>query len=127
MEQPKGISRVPAEGGTPVAVTTVDESREETDHVFPSFLPDGRHFLYGVRSKKAQHSGIYLGSLDSPESKRLQESSAPEKYAFLDMWCVYAQPGYLLYKRQGQLLARHDAKALRLPHDPLTLKISPFF
>src|SRR6185436_11911292 len=72
-EEPRGISRVAAEGGTPVAVTTIDSSRDETDHILPRFLPDGRHFLYGVLSRKAGQSGIYIGSLDSSVSKRLIE------------------------------------------------------
>jgi hypothetical protein len=43
--------------GKPVAVTTLREG--ETGHVRPSFLPDGRHFLYHVRSGSAQIQGIY--------------------------------------------------------------------
>ena len=39
----KGIFRVPAEGGTPEAVTTLDAN--ETGHFWPTFLPDGRRYL----------------------------------------------------------------------------------
>ena len=40
------IQRVPARGGTPVAVTTLDPDGHETGHVWPQFLPDGNRFVY---------------------------------------------------------------------------------
>jgi serine/threonine protein kinase/dipeptidyl aminopeptidase/acylaminoacyl peptidase len=123
-EEPKGISRVAAEGGTPVAVTTLDSSRDETDHILPRFLPDGRHFLYSVLSKKAGQSGIYIGSLDSSVSKQLIEYyPAPST---MDKYFVYAASGYLLYKRQGQLLARpFDTNQLRFSAEPRALEDQP--
>ena len=61
-----GLSRVAASGGTPVPVTTIDESRGEFAHQFPQFLPDGRRFLYLIRSDQAERRGIYLASIDHP-------------------------------------------------------------
>lgn len=40
------IWRVSAAGGAATAVTQVDLSREEFVHTWPTFLPDGKHFLY---------------------------------------------------------------------------------
>ena len=37
-----------ASGGEPVAATELDATQEERSHRFPLFLPDGRHFLFGV-------------------------------------------------------------------------------
>jgi len=37
---------VSAAGGTATQVTTLDESKGETTHRWPQFLPDGSHFLY---------------------------------------------------------------------------------
>ena len=59
-----GVHRVSAAGGLAVAVTRLDRSRGETTHRWPSFLPDGRHFLYQSRD-------IYLASLDGGEAKHL--------------------------------------------------------
>ena len=59
-----GLYRVPAAGGAVTPVTTLDASRQEIRHMFPSFLPNGRHFLYLVESAQRQHTGIYVGSLD---------------------------------------------------------------
>jgi len=44
------LYRVSAAGGEPSPVTALDQSRFETSHRWPYFLPDGRHFLYLVRS-----------------------------------------------------------------------------
>jgi eukaryotic-like serine/threonine-protein kinase len=40
------IQRIPASGGTPQRVTTLDFGRNEGSHRWPSFLPDGNHFLF---------------------------------------------------------------------------------
>ena len=38
--------RVPASGGEPVQLTTLDKNRVEAFSAVCQFLPDGRHFLY---------------------------------------------------------------------------------
>ena len=45
------IYQIAATGGKPAAVTEVDESRQESTHRHPFFLPDGRHFLFTIRSQ----------------------------------------------------------------------------
>jgi serine/threonine-protein kinase len=44
------LYRVPAVGGQPVKLTTLDSARQENAHYWPEFLPDGKHFLYLARS-----------------------------------------------------------------------------
>jgi eukaryotic-like serine/threonine-protein kinase len=61
-----GLWKVPAAGGTPVPLTVLDASRREREHELPSFLPDGRHFLYLRLAAAPEESGIYVGSLDDP-------------------------------------------------------------
>ena len=73
-DRSNGIMRVPASGGVPVPITAPDPARRETDHDFPSFLPDGRHFVYVRRSSDTTKSAIYLGSVDA---KPEQQSSKP--------------------------------------------------
>ena len=46
-------------------VTVLDRARGEYQHGWPQFLPDGRRFLYVVRSNVEEQAGVYLGSLDS--------------------------------------------------------------
>jgi len=91
------LYRVSSAGGEATLATALDTSRLETSHRWPYFLPDGRHFLYLVRSSKQEHQGIYVGSLDTQEAKRL----APA-----DLSMAYAPPGYLLFVREGILLAQ---------------------
>ena len=104
-----GLYRVTMAGGTPVQLTQVDASRNEIEHTWPYFLPDGRHFIYLVRNAQPENSAIYVGSLDSKQTKSLLQvhSSA-----------VYAPPGYLLFVRETTLMAQaFDADRLELKGD----------
>ena len=56
-----GLLRVPATGGTPTPVTTLDPSHGEGAHVSPVFLADGRHYVFAVLGR--DNTGIYLGAL----------------------------------------------------------------
>lgn len=60
-------------GEPPAAVTTPLAERGELDR-WPVFLPDGRRFLFTRTSGGAD--GIYLGSFDGAEPRRLGEGSA---------------------------------------------------
>jgi Tol biopolymer transport system component len=93
----EGLYRVPATGGPSVPVTTLDESRKETAHVWPCFLPDGRHFLYLARSAQKENTAIYVASLDSKERKLLINA---------DSGPAYAPPGFLLFLRERTLMAQ---------------------
>jgi Tol biopolymer transport system component len=104
-----GLYRVPAAGGTPVQLTLVDASRNEIEHIWPYFLPDGRHFIYLVRNAQPENSAIYVGSLDSKETKSLLQVHSST---------VYAPPGYLLFVRENTLMAQpFDADTLDLKGD----------
>jgi eukaryotic-like serine/threonine-protein kinase len=100
-----GISRVPAAGGSPTPVTVLSKQRGDAAHRWPHFLPDGRHFLYYVRTA-AENRGIYVGSLGGKTDQFLLKSDAS---------AVYAPPGYLLYVEGDAMLARSfDAKRLEV-------------
>ena len=105
-----GLSRVSAAGGEPSPVTTLDSSRQESTHRFPRFLPDGRHFLYFARSGQPENSAIYVSSLDQPQAKRIIST---------DTNVAYAPPGYLLFPREGTLMAQaFDVASLALTGAP---------
>jgi Tol biopolymer transport system component len=110
-----GLFRVPAAGGSPIQVTTVDSSGNSMAPTWPQFLPDGYHFIYLDRSTKPEETGIYIGSLDSTESKLLVHSGAA---------AVYAHPGYLLFLGESvgplaSLMAQpFDVKSLQLSGEP---------
>jgi Tol biopolymer transport system component/tRNA A-37 threonylcarbamoyl transferase component Bud32 len=105
----EGLMKLPAGGGTPVPVTTLDKDRFDVAHRWPHFLPDGRHFLFYVVSTTnpatSEFSGIYLGSLDAAEPRLLLNSESR---------AIYAR-GNLLYRAGSTLMARpFDVSAERL-------------
>jgi Tol biopolymer transport system component len=110
------IFRVSATGGKPVAVTKLDESRRETTHRFPVFLPDGNHFLYEAGSHtvgtESELHAIYLGSLDGASPKLLVNARSKALYA----------AGHLLFVRQRTLLAQpFDPKGGKLSGEPFPI------
>ena len=56
------MMRVAAGGGRPEPLTTFDRNHAETHHLYPAFLPDGRHYTYYVNSRER---GVYVGELGS--------------------------------------------------------------
>ena len=91
------------------AAHSLGSVRQENSHRNPSFLPDGRHFLFTARSSQKENTAIYVGSLDSKAIKRIltEQSNA-----------LYVPPGYILFAREGLLLAQHfDAARLELSGD----------
>ena len=51
------LYQVSAAGGQPSPVTALDQSRFETSHRWPFFLPDGKHFVYFARSNQLKREG----------------------------------------------------------------------
>jgi eukaryotic-like serine/threonine-protein kinase len=108
-----GLSRVAASGGVVTPVTKLDFSRQEGSHRWPQWLPDGRHFLYLLRSSVPEYRGIYAGSLDGKVKKLLIR---------VDSNVYYAEPGYLIYTDGDMLLAQpFDAGRLELTGQPFTV------
>jgi serine/threonine protein kinase/Tol biopolymer transport system component len=100
-------------GGAPQAVTQVDVSKGELYHTWPTFLPDGKHFLY-FRSGPPDVEGMYVGSLDAKavdqSRQRLLSGRVPAVYA----------NGYVLFPREGTLMAQaFDAGRLELQGVPV--------
>ena len=101
-----GLWRVPATGGTAAAVTKV-ESQGRT-HRLPWFLPDGKHLFYLAGSQTSdvdQGTSIQLLDLASGKSTLLARESSEGRFV---------EPGYLVFVREGNLLAQpFDRKALK--------------
>ena len=92
------LFKVAATGGQPTPVTKLDDAQQEKSHRFPSFLPDGRHFLYLATPTggETDQNAVYLGSIDSMERKLALHTAYPAAYA----------NGYLLYLRERTLIAQ---------------------
>jgi Tol biopolymer transport system component len=101
---------VPASGGVPKAVTTLNEARRDFSHRVPQFLPDGR-LLYLVQG--GQRAGVYVGALGADDAQLILASPSGARYA---------EPGYLLFLQLDTLMAqRFDLESLRTIGDPLPL------
>ncbi len=101
---------MPASGGAPSPLTTVEASHGEMEHRWPQVLPGGR-LLFWVRGDKPENTGVYATSLAKP-SERVHLLTT-------DTAALYA-PGndgknYLLWQREGKLVAQE--------FDPGTLKL----
>jgi hypothetical protein len=107
------LYRVPASGGQPAAVTSLDTERQEAPHRFPSLLPDGVHFLFFVQSGKPENSLVYVGSVASNQATPLSIRGSR---------AAYAPPGYLLFTRDRTLMAQSfDVSRLALSGEPTSL------
>jgi Tol biopolymer transport system component len=105
------LYRVGAAGGEPVAATRLDPPRQ-SGHRFPHFLPDGRQFLFWAQGTP-ETAGIYLASLDG---------GAPTRLTAADAEGAFLPPDWLVFVRQGTLVARRlDVAHRTLTGDPVTV------
>ena len=102
-----GLWKVSAAGGAPAPLTRADDKAGATDRL-PWFLPDGKRLLYfsGTQtSDKDKQSTIKVLDLASGKSTVVAQENSEGRYA---------EPGYLLFVREGNLMAQ--------PVDPSSLK-----
>jgi eukaryotic-like serine/threonine-protein kinase len=109
-----GLSQVPASGGTPTAVTTIDGVHYSSNR-WPWFLPDGKHFLYIAVKHNAPTSpetAVFLASLDGKENRLLFHTLSNPIYA----------SGRLLFQRENSLVAQSfDPSNGKFSGEPQTL------
>jgi len=98
-------------------VARPDRARGENGLRFPSFLPDGKSFLYVSTPRTVEGFDVWLGSLDSDQRRHvLWTLSAP----------AYAEPGYLLFTVGDRLVAqRFDLSRRKLVGKPMPLGDAP--
>jgi Tol biopolymer transport system component len=93
----RGIQRIMAGSTTAQMTTSLDASRGDRNHLWPTFLPDGKRFLFLVMTNEDATTGIYAGSLESKESRFVTQA---------DSNVSYIHPGWLLFMRASVLLAQ---------------------
>jgi Tol biopolymer transport system component/aminoglycoside phosphotransferase (APT) family kinase protein len=81
------LVKVPEDGGTPVPTTVTGSGPGDVGHRFPSFLPDGRHFVFSVIPGHEGAVDIAVGSLDGGRPKFVSRAQSG---------ATYAAPGYLI-------------------------------
>jgi Tol biopolymer transport system component len=98
-----GLLRVHESGGaaTPVSAGGTDDNAR-----WPTFLPDGNHFLYLLRSREGQGRGVFVGALNSSEQTHLFDT---------DRRVQFVPPNRLLFVRQAVLMSQmFDPETRRL-------------
>jgi serine/threonine protein kinase len=91
------LMKVADTGGKSSQATFLEEGRDTGAHRYPSFLPDGRHFLY-LGQFGGQPNIVLVGSLD--------DASKPGKpVTRAESNVIYSQ-GHLMYLRSGTLMAQ---------------------
>ena len=113
------LMQVPAAGGRPEPVTSLDAATAETHHLYPSFLPDGRHFVFYVAGARR---GLYVGELGSSERSFLFDPDPSLPAGAAATPGVYAETGHLLYVRDRVLMARRfDAASRTVTGEPIKI------
>ena len=104
------IFSVSSAGGKPEAIVTSDLSRGETI-AWPSFLPDGRRFLYlSERPNSAGH--LMLG----------ERGLAPRPIVSALSNVQWVDPDYLVFAQEGVLVAqRFDLESWRMVSAPVSI------
>jgi len=119
-----GIMRVSAAGGTASPVTALNPKYQETLHMCPTFLPDGRHFLYFCDAGPRERDGLYLGSVDKNPGEQGYKQIISRA-----SWAHYlpsrdSGPGSLIFMQRGQntlVAQKFDDKRLELVGEPVIL------
>src|SRR5579862_1546402 len=118
----QALWRVSSGGGNPGPATALDASRHETGHYFPSFLPDGRHFIYLAASSNPENRAVYVASLDAkPQEQRARRLLLTATNTIL----APSSGGggdQLLFLRDGSVLAQTlDTGRLELTGEPIPI------
>jgi serine/threonine-protein kinase len=112
-EFPSGIAGVPAAGGQPKEIISVDFAKGERQHRFPYALPGGRAVLFtaGMRdSATFDEAYVIAFSPQTGERKVLVEGGTYPRYS---------PSGHLLYARDAKVFAiRFDPERLETSGEP---------
>lgn len=108
-----GLYRVASTGGTPEPITQLASSPAEQSHRLPSFLPDGKHFVFTIFGVDGWYA-LAVGSATSAHRTELKRWTADPRYPFESTQAAVAGD-FLLFARTGSLFAqRLDTTGWRL-------------
>jgi dipeptidyl aminopeptidase/acylaminoacyl peptidase len=92
-----GVMRVPASGGTP---SLIAQARGSSGSIFPSFFPDGRHFMFSAIDTNGTF-GVHVGDVEATDPARnAQPVLVPGPTR-----SIYSLD-HLLFVRNGTLMAQ---------------------
>jgi Tol biopolymer transport system component len=107
-EQEAPLFRIPAAGGEPEQLTTLDEENEEITHRWPHALPNGKIVVFVSHTENSNFSEATIEglNLETGERKVLVRGGTYPRWA---------DSGHLLYVREGTLYA--------VPMNPETMEL----
>jgi Tol biopolymer transport system component len=109
-----GLYRVMGGGGALAPVTKAERGAGRQS--MPSFLPDGRHFLFSFLGGEAGVIGVYCGSLDGSAPVHLLADRTNAQF----IPGAAGSDGYLIFLRDDTLMAqRFDPTRIRLSGDTI--------
>ena len=119
-ERSTGLWRVSADGGEPTLLTTPEGAQPQSDHQFPSVLPDHRGVLFTIAEPaNADNAQVAVLDLGTGQWKTLVRGGNQAEYV---NDASGSGPGYLLYATAGTLRAvRFDLTRLEVQSDPVTV------
>lgn len=104
---------VSAKGGEPRQITFQEADESSVQHSSGTFLPDGKRFLFNRGSTNRELIGLWLGSLDSKEIRRIIPGAATVRFA---------PPDWLIMVRNQVLVAQKiNTSSLELIGDPVPI------
>jgi serine/threonine protein kinase/Tol biopolymer transport system component len=114
------LLRCSADGKTAAAPVTAN--RPEVRHLMPSFLPDGRHFVYlHVSRSDPSGNGLYLGDLQRPPDQQPGDRLLATGFGGAYVPAADGK-GHLLFVRDGALFAvAFDPDRQLITGEPVTL------
>ena len=114
------MRQVPEAGGVATDVTALDASQQDVFQSLPTFLPDGRHFVYFRWNGVAEKRGIFAGSLDVKPSDQSRERLVATTFGGVWAPSATGAGGHLFFMRDGTLMAQlFDASRLKLTGQPI--------
>jgi Tol biopolymer transport system component len=112
------LAVVSASGGGQAAATELDQALQEENHLGPSFLPDGQHYLLLIRGGLELELQVWVGELGSNQRRLLLRGVTNARYAP----ARGGSPGRLLYVRERSLIAQpFDEHTMTLTGNPMTV------
>jgi Tol biopolymer transport system component len=103
-----GLLKVKDTGGTPAPLTVLNKAEGDHEHEGPFLLPDRKRFLFRIMSTKPERSGVYVGSLDGTEPRKVNLAMTRNFFGFA-----------LMPRDVSLMVQRLDPESLELAGEPI--------
>jgi Tol biopolymer transport system component len=104
---PGPMRRISESGGVPADLTPAIRGGAASFTGIPSFLPDGRHFLYFFAGAAPREMwGVYSGSIDAKPDQQPAKPLIPDRLAVRYVGNANGSAGHLFLLRDGTLMAQ---------------------